>query len=151
MGGFVSLSIHKSGAEAGRKSGVFTAMAATKTWATAWSSSSRAHAGFRSSLRHLDGRTLNLACDGEVTRPGQVRRVRGGGMPRRRAGGKGDLLLRFAVRFPSDPIASEASRALKQLLPRDAGSTAPVHPGERLHHLETVQVEGEQDADSFGF
>ena len=107
--------------------------------------------GFRSSMRHLDGRTLNLACDGEVTRPGHVRRVRGCGMPRRRAGGKGDLLLRFSVRFPDDPISGEAAKALKQLLPRDAGSTAPVQPGERLHRLETVQIEGEQDGDSWGF
>jgi len=108
--------------------------------------------GFRSSLRHLDGRTLNLACDGEVTRPGHVRRVRGCGMPRRRAGGKGDLLLRFSVRFPEDPISGEAAKVLKQLLPRDAGSVAPVQPGERMHRLETVELQGEEEqGDSWGF
>jgi DnaJ-class molecular chaperone len=68
--------------------------------------------GFRSSVRHLDGKTLNVACDDTVTRPGQLRRLRGWGMPRRKAAGKGDLLLRFAVRFPRDPLAGEASRYL---------------------------------------
>lgn len=115
----------------------------------------RVCAGFRTSIRHLDGRTLNLACDDEVTRPGQVRRVRGCGMPRRRASGKGDLLLRFAVRFPTDPVAGESTRLLKQLLPRDAGSSAPVQPGERLHRLENVAMENEQtdggEQSSWGF
>jgi len=101
--------------------------------------------GFRTSLRHLDGSTLNLACEGEVTRPGQVRRVRGCGMPRRRAGGKGDLLLRIAVRFPSHPLDGDSGRLLKQLLPRDIGSSPPLKPGERVHRLEVVVMEGEQE------
>ena len=73
-------------------------------------------------------------------------------MPRRRAGGKGDLLLRFSVRFPVDPISGEAAKVLKQLLPRDAGSVAPVQPGERMHRLETVELQGEEEqGDSWGF
>ena len=72
--------------------------------------------GFRASLKHLDGRTIGVACDDSVTRPGMLRRVRGLGMPRRKVGGAGDLLVRFAVRFPREPLSGEASRrALKQI------------------------------------
>ena len=79
--------------------------------------------GFRTSMRHLDGQCVNLGCERQVTRPGQLRRVRGWGMPRRKAGGKGDLLLRFAVRFPSEPLAAEASRCSLSAPPEG------VHPG----------------------
>ena len=103
-------------------------------------------AGFRTSLRQLDGKALNLACENQVTRPGQFRRIRGCGMPRRRAGGKGDLLLRFAVRMPTNPISGEASRILKQLLPPDTASSSPVQPGARVYHPEDVEVQQDEDA-----
>jgi len=104
--------------------------------------------GFRTGFRHLDGRVLSLACDAEVTQPGQLRRIRGCGMPRPRGTGKGDLFLRMSVRFPRDPLAAEASRQLKQLLPRAANAGAarapPPTPGERVYAMESVREEQEE-------
>ena len=87
-------------------------------------------AGFRQTFRHLSGDTLNLACEGMVTRPGELKRVRGCGMPRLRGVGKGDLYLRMAVRFPRAPLGTEATKTLRQLLPRTATASkrrAPPH------------------------
>ena len=69
-----------------------------------------------------------------------LRRVRGLGMPRRKVGGAGDLLVRFAVRFPREPLSGEASRrALKQILPRSAAASHAAPPaGQRLYRLEAV-------------
>ena len=63
-------------------------------------------------------------------------------------------MLRFSVRFPTDPLAGESTRLLKQLLPRDACSSVPIHPGERVHRLENVVMEEEQadgGGQSWGF
>ena len=63
-------------------------------------------------------------------------------MPRRGSGSKGDLYLRFNVRFPTSPLAAEQAKLLKQLLPRraDGPPTAPLD-GERVYKLETVEEE----------
>ena len=97
--------------------------------------------GFKTSFRHLDGRMLTLSCDGEVTRPGQLKRLRGYGMPRHRAGGKGDLFLRMAVMFPREPLTADASRSLQHVLPRRAGTTPPLEPGAKVLRLERVEEE----------
>jgi DnaJ-class molecular chaperone len=108
-------------------------------------------AGFRTTLRHLDGNPLCLSCEGEVTRPGQLRRVRGWGMPRPRSGGKGDLYLRFSVRFPKEPLSDEACSLLRKLLPAVAtagGATA--RPEGRTYRLEAVggrETDEEQEDD----
>ena len=107
--------------------------------------------GFRSSLRHLDGRVLQMACDKQVTRPGQLRRLRGWGMPRRGAGSKGDLFLRFSVRFPSQPlIGAEQTKLLQQLMPQTtsgAAATPKSSAGARVYRLEDVEEAGASQAD----
>ena len=69
-------------------------------------------------------------------------------MPRRGVGGKGDLFLRFSVRFPTHPLSAEAAKMLKQLLPRSVGTGgAAPREGERVYKLETVsQGSGGEDA-----
>jgi len=107
--------------------------------------------GFRTGFRHIDGSLLALSCETEVTQPGQLRRIRGCGMPRLRGTGKGDLFLRMAVRFPRDPLAAEASKQLRQLLPRSATAASvrmpPPKPGERVHVMEAVQEEDRADSE----
>ena len=107
--------------------------------------------GFRGSLRHLDGRVLQMACDKQVTRPGQLRRLRGWGMPRRGAGSKGDLFLRFSVRFPSQPlIGAEQTKLLQQLLPKTtsgAAATPKSSAGARVYRLEDVEAADGGQAD----
>ena len=98
-----------------------------------------------SALSALKARRLASRPPGQ---PGQLRRIRGCGMPRPRGTGKGDLFLRMSVRFPRDPLAAEASRQLKQLLPRAANAGAarapPPTPGERVYAMESVREEQEE-------
>mmetsp|Transcript_44347 Transcript_44347/g.117104 ORF Transcript_44347/g.117104 Transcript_44347/m.117104 type:complete len:207 (-) Transcript_44347:66-686(-) len=97
-------------------------------------------AGFRRSIRHLNGQQLWFSSESEVTRPGQLKRLRGFGMPRLRAAGKGDLLVHFSVRFPEGPLSADAARLLRQALPAAAAVGAP-QSGERVHRLEVVEDE----------
>ena len=76
-------------------------------------------------------------------------------MPMRGRGGKGDLYLRFNVRFPTSPVASEQAKLLAKLLPKAAGAAGAVArppPGERVHRLETIEgaEDGEQDGGDWG-
>ena len=43
--------------------------------------------GFQRSIRHLEGSQIWVSAEGQLTKPGQLRRLRGYGMPRLRAGG----------------------------------------------------------------
>ena len=99
-----------------------------------------------------------MSCGNEITRPGMLRRLRGWGMPirgGRGGGGKGDLYLKFNVRFPTSPVAAEQAKMLEKLLPKAASAAhaiAQPPAGERVHRLETVRDDGEQDGDDdFGF
>jgi len=97
--------------------------------------------GFRRQIKQLDGRTIwvTSADDRAVTRPGTLRRLRGFGMPRFRSVGKGDLYLRFDVRFPEHAVSAEADRLLREVLKGSAGTASPFPPEhQRLHRLETV-------------
>ena len=68
--------------------------------------------GTKLEVKALDGRTLSLAIP-EVITPGYIKRIRGEGMPAK--AGKGDLVLRFSVKFPTFiPEANKA--ALKSML-----------------------------------
>ncbi len=58
--------------------------------------------GSKKQLEHLDGRKLQVQVPPGVVKPGQETRVAGEGMPTRGKGatGKGDLLIRWDVKFP---------------------------------------------------
>lgn len=74
-----------------------------------------------------------------------MRRLRGAGMPRFQAAGKGDLLVHFDVRFPSSPLRGSAAATLKTLLKGSAGTASPVPPaGERTHALELLATREEE-------
>ena len=109
--------------------------------------------GFRRRIRHLSGEHVWVAAEDTVTRPGQVRRLRGYGMPRRRdeGGGRGDLLVPFDVRFPSVALYGENAQLLRQLLREKAGAGpgAPTpRAGDTLHELDDVgEGEGDGGAD----
>jgi len=67
--------------------------------------------GFTRSFTHLDGREVTLTRT-EVTRPGEVVRVEGEGMPLRHSSRKGNLFVTFTIRMPAqlDEGAKEALR-----------------------------------------
>ena len=122
--------------------------------------------GFRRPLAHLDGRQVELRPDPsphpkpnpnpnnptqvelrsdlEVTRPGQAKRVRGLGMPVHRAPHmKGDLIVRFAVKFPTVALTGESAKMLAKLLPRSAAGGSP-KAGAQVHHLESLLDDEEE-------
>ena len=75
--------------------------------------------GFERSFVHLDGREVKLAAAG-VTRPGEVRKVEGEGMPLyNRAGAKGDLWVTYSIEFPAS-LTEEQKGAVRAAL---AGTT----------------------------
>merc|ERR1719234_551783 len=77
--------------------------------------------GFQKPILTLDGRTLLVnTVKGEVIRPDELKIVRGEGMPKyKETSGKGNLIIRFNVDFPTllDPLIVDALVAI--LPPRD--------------------------------
>jgi DnaJ family protein B protein 11 len=70
--------------------------------------------GFRRELAHLDGRAVPLEAAG-VTRPGQVVKVPGEGMPVfDKAGRRGDLYVTYSVAFPA-AVTEPQKKALREL------------------------------------
>ena len=67
-------------------------------------------------VKHLDGHTVNFKRTG-VTKPGQVVRIKGEGMPKHSTPSEfGDLTITFTVDFPTEVDASLAD-GLTKLLP----------------------------------
>ena len=73
--------------------------------------------GSRKQLEHLDGRKLQVQVPPGVVKPGQETRVAGEGMPIRGKGatGKGDLLVRWDVKFP-DRLTPGQKEGIKRVL-----------------------------------
>jgi DnaJ family protein B protein 11 len=70
--------------------------------------------GFERSLTHLDGRAVPLAASG-VTRPGDVVRLKGQGMPTPSNGRKfGDMVVTYAVRMPAR-LSEEQKEVVREL------------------------------------
>ena len=69
--------------------------------------------GFRAKVPTLDGRVVALPIR-EVVETGSTRIISGEGMPRK-AGGKGDLRVKFKVNFPKT-VSSQQADLLRQAL-----------------------------------
>ena len=95
----------------------------------------------RMQVEHVDGHTVELKSEG-VTRPGQVRVIKGEGMPvyesvrntlHRGSGAfntqrhKGDLYVTYSVAFPRQ-LAEEQKRVVRETFPADT----PMHLHEEL-------------------
>ncbi|ORX89486.1 DnaJ-domain-containing protein [Basidiobolus meristosporus CBS 931.73] len=64
--------------------------------------------GFTKEIKSLDGRTLKVQNPTPVVQPGQEMRITGEGMPKsKEPGRKGDLIVKFNVRFPSHLTAAQ--------------------------------------------
>ncbi|KAL1956417.1 hypothetical protein VTO42DRAFT_7303 [Malbranchea cinnamomea] len=72
-------------------------------------------------VKHLDGRGIELTHPknpGDVLKPGQVLKIPGEGMPRKRSDARGDLYLTVEVIFPENQWANPAVlEKLRELLP----------------------------------
>lgn len=73
--------------------------------------------GAKKQLEHLDGRKLQVPVPASVVKPGQETRIASQGMPIRKKGasGKGDLLLRWEVKFP-DKLTSAQKEGIRKVL-----------------------------------
>lgn len=76
-------------------------------------------AGGNVTLEHLDDRWLNIPIHaGEVIKPGELKVVRGQGMPTYRHHNFGDLYIKFEVEFPSSNFAdAKLLETLETVLP----------------------------------
>jgi len=82
--------------------------------------------GFTTQVEHVDGHTVKLQSEG-VTRPGQVRVIKGEGMPVYESRHKGDLYVTYSVAFPRQ-LAEEQKRVVRETFPADT----PMHLHEEL-------------------
>jgi DnaJ homolog subfamily B member 4 len=73
--------------------------------------------GGKKQLEHLDGRKQQIQIPPGVVKPGQETRIAGEGMPIRRKGtsGKGDLIVRWEVKFPERLTAAQKEGVKKVL------------------------------------
>ena len=72
--------------------------------------------GFETSFKHLDGHTVTIKRT-SVTKPGQVLRIKGEGMPKHGTPSEfGDLTVTFSVDFPA-AVEPELADGLQKLLP----------------------------------
>lgn len=73
--------------------------------------------GSKKQLEHLDGRKLQVLVPPGVVKPGQETRIAGEGMPTRGKGatGKGDLLVRWDVKFP-DRLTPAQKEGVRRVL-----------------------------------
>ncbi|KAF9207684.1 hypothetical protein CPC16_006456 [Podila verticillata] len=73
--------------------------------------------GFSKSIKTLDGKTLPISTSGaRVIQPGQEERFPGEGMPiSKKPGSKGDLIVKYTVKFPTQLSAAQKD-SLKKIL-----------------------------------
>merc|ERR1719482_1465835 len=72
--------------------------------------------GFETSFKHLDGHTVTIKRT-SVTKPNQVLRIKGEGMPKHNTPSEfGDLTIAFTVDFPAQ-VDGELAKGLESLLP----------------------------------
>jgi len=77
--------------------------------------------GFETSFKHLDGHTVTLKRT-TVTKPGQVIRIKGEGMPKHGTPSEfGDLTITFSVDFPTT-VEAALAQGLEKLLPTFSAS-----------------------------
>jgi len=69
--------------------------------------------GFRHEIEHLDGKKVVLSSTG-VTRPGQVRKLAGLGMPIFEKADKGDMYVEYTVAFP-ETVSDAQAKQLKEM------------------------------------
>lgn len=69
--------------------------------------------GFEKSIPHLDGHSVAVGSKG-ITKPKEVRRIRGEGMPVHLSTSKGNLFVTYEVLFPSS-LTEEQKRKIKEV------------------------------------
>lgn len=71
--------------------------------------------GFSKKIKTLDDRTLSVSNANTIVQPGQESRVPNEGMPNSKTGRKGDLIVKYEVKFPTTLTPSQKER-IKEIL-----------------------------------
>lgn len=71
--------------------------------------------GFSKQIKTLDGRTLGVNNSNSIVQPGQESRVSNEGMPNSKTGRKGDLIIKYVVKFPTY-LTSTQKENIKKVL-----------------------------------
>ncbi|KAL1887712.1 DnaJ-like protein xdj1 [Sporothrix stenoceras] len=97
-------------------------------------------------LKHLDGRGIHLEHPrGKIFQPGEILKIAGEGMPRKRGDERGDLYLSVKVAFPEAGWLPDdaAYETLRQLLP-------PPEPLISSEEVDEVEYEADADIEQMG-
>ena len=63
--------------------------------------------GFKTTIKHLDGHTVEIDRSNKITKPGEVQKIKGEGMPvYEYPSDYGDLVITYKVKFP-DTLTNE--------------------------------------------
>eukprot|EP01112_Ceratiomyxa_fruticulosa_P010802 TRINITY_DN286_c0_g1_i1.p1 TRINITY_DN286_c0_g1~~TRINITY_DN286_c0_g1_i1.p1 ORF type:complete len:418 (+),score=105.83 TRINITY_DN286_c0_g1_i1:327-1580(+) len=95
--------------------------------------------GFQFVLHHLDEREVLIKQYGSVVNPGTLKVVKGEGMPAyKNPFEKGDLIIKFNVKFPSNPPSEAAIKELGKILgaPKKEVPTNPEHDEYDLQEID---------------
>lgn len=99
--------------------------------------------GFRILIRHLDGRVLSLAKQGEVFKPKDVLMIDGEGMPKEgNPFEKGRLFIEIDVQFPTYNQLKKTANQLKSLLPQPQPSKIK---DDMVEDVESKRVDFEEE------
>ncbi|CDH48527.1 dnaj homolog subfamily b member 1-like [Lichtheimia corymbifera JMRC:FSU:9682] len=71
--------------------------------------------GFSKKIKTLDDRTLSVSNANTIVQPGQESRVPNEGMPNSKTGRKGDLIVKYEVKFPTNLTPTQKER-IKEIL-----------------------------------
>ncbi|KAI7878932.1 DnaJ-domain-containing protein [Lichtheimia hyalospora FSU 10163] len=71
--------------------------------------------GFSKKIKTLDDRTLSVSNANTIVQPGQESRVPNEGMPNSKTGRKGDLIVKYEVKFPTNLTSTQKER-IKEIL-----------------------------------
>ncbi|KAK6205002.1 dnaJ class heat shock protein [Scheffersomyces amazonensis] len=98
-------------------------------------------AGGEFAFKHVSGDYVKVTLyPGDVISPGAVKVVENQGMPIYRQGGKGNLFIKFAIKFPTKGFADEAKlKELESILP--ARTKVSIPKGSEIDDVEVVDVD----------
>lgn len=98
-------------------------------------------AGGEVAFKHVSGDFIKInILPGEVISPGLTKVVEGQGMPIYRSGGRGNLFIKFNVKFPKDHFASEEQiKQLESILP--ARTSVQIPKGAEVDECDLVDID----------
>jgi DnaJ homolog subfamily A member 2 len=95
----------------------------------------------------VDGSVLELSIGDQVIQPGEIRVVRGCGLPDRNSGQSGDLFVHFAIAFPEKTVSPDSLPGLSVVTSDPLGNTTETPTGTQkpTTHLASLPMRTQQE------